>query len=359
MAVSPGDPAPDFVARSSSNPNFSFDTAAGRYLVLTFVTNGSAPAAKELIGQLAAADVFDDQRASLFIVTTDPSDEAPGRLPIRSPGVRAFYDTEHTLNRLYGIARFEGRPVSVFISPRLQILGIVATEERDKHAAAVIDALRRVPAPAELPGLLAHAPVHIIPKIFEPELCRLLITGYERHGGTESGFMRDIGGRTVAVQDPRHKVRRDWNIEDQQLISLLQERFKRRVVPEIKKAFQFDVTRMERYLVACYDAAEGGHFRPHRDNTTKGTAHRRFAVTVNLNAEDYEGGDLRFPEFGRRTYRAPTGGGVVFSCSLLHEATPVTQGRRYAFLPFLYDEAARRIRDENLKFVGEAVPAPG
>ena len=55
-----------------------------------------------------------------------------------------------------------------------------------------------------------------------------------------------------------------------------------------------------------------------------------------------------FPEFGQRTYRAPTGGAVVFSCSLLHEATPVTSGRRYAFLPFLYDEAARKVRDANL-----------
>ena len=39
---------------------------------------------------------------------------------------------------------------------------------------------------------------------------------------------------------------------------------------------------------------------------------------------------------------------IVFSCSLLHEATPVTSGRRYAFLPFLYDEAARKVRDANL-----------
>tara|TARA_B100000408_G_scaffold123993_1_gene105073 strand:- start:348 stop:731 length:384 start_codon:yes stop_codon:yes gene_type:complete len=115
----------------------------------------------------------------------------------------------------------------------------------------------------------------------------------------------------------------------------------------MERAFQFRATRIERYLVACYEAG-AGHFRPHRDNTTHGTAHRRFAVTINLNAGEYDGGDLRFPEFGQRTYRAPTGGAVVFSCSLLHEATPVTSGRRDAFLPFLYDEAARKVRDANL-----------
>jgi hypothetical protein len=50
-------------------------------------------------------------------------------------------------------------------------------------------------------------------------------------------------------------------------------------------------------------------------------------VTINLNAEEYDGGDLRLPEFGRQAYRAPTGGAVVFSCSLLHEALPVTRAR--------------------------------
>jgi predicted 2-oxoglutarate/Fe(II)-dependent dioxygenase YbiX len=42
----------------------------------------------------------------------------------------------------------------------------------------------------------------------------------------------------------------------------------------------------------------------------------------------------------------------VFSCSLLHEALPVTRGRRYAFLPFLYDEAAARIRQATQQYVG-------
>lgn len=108
---------------------------------------------------------------------------------------------------------------------------------------------------------------------------------------------------------------------------------------------------MERYIVARYVGEDGGFFKAHRDNTTRGTAHRRFACTINLNAEDYEGGDLCFPEFGTNTYRASTGGAIVFSCSLLHEARPVTTGERYAFLPFFYDEAASKIRQANLKYV--------
>jgi predicted 2-oxoglutarate/Fe(II)-dependent dioxygenase YbiX len=70
-------------------------------------------------------------------------------------------------------------------------------------------------------------------------------------------------------------------------------------------------------------------------------------VSLFLNTGAYDGGFLRFPEYGAALYTAPTGGAVIFSCSLLHEATPVIKGRRYMFLPFLYDETGRRIRTEN------------
>src|SRR5215207_10720033 len=66
---------------------------------------------------------------------------------------------------------------------------------------------------------------------------------------------------------------------------------------------------------SCRAAAEDG--RAHRDNTTKGTAHRWFAVSINLNSES-EGGEVSFPEYGPRSFKPPPGGAVVFSCSILH-----------------------------------------
>ena len=132
---------------------------------------------------------------------------------------------------------------------------------------------------------------------------------------------------------------------------------RQRLFPQIEKAFMFRPTQIERYIVAQYSADPGGHFRPHRDNRTKGTMHRKFAVSVNLNAEEYGGGDLRFAEYGSKVYRAPTGGAVVFSCSLLHECTSMTKGTRYCFLPFIYDDDSARLRDENMKFLG-AEPEP-
>ena len=125
------------------------------------------------------------------------------------------------------------------------------------------------------------------------------------------------------------------------------------MLPEVLKAYQYKATRMERYIVSCYSAEDGGHFVAHRDNTTKGTAHRRFAVSVNLNA-DFDGGELSFPEYGPKGFKPGPGCAVVFSCSLLHAVSKVTRGRRYAFLPFLYDDEAATLREANDEFLGES-----
>jgi hypothetical protein len=271
-----------------------------------------------------------------------------------------FWDFDLAISRLFGVAEVAAdrralTPVTYVLDPTLRVLAVFPADDRpDTHAARVIDfLLQQPPVPAAAPAA-AQAPVLVVPRVFEPDLCRTLVHYYQDRGGGESGFMRDVGGKTVGVVDHSHKRRRDQEIEDPGLRATCMHRIHDRLIPEIQKAFQFRATRMERYIVACYEADTGGYFRPHRDNTTKGTAHRRFAVSLILNTGDFEGGYLKFPEFGQHLYTAPAGGAVVFSCSLLHEATPVTRGKRYVFLPFLYDDAAAKIREENLKFVADA-----
>jgi predicted 2-oxoglutarate/Fe(II)-dependent dioxygenase YbiX len=199
-----------------------------------------------------------------------------------------------------------------------------------------------------------QAPILYLPDVFDPALCQRLIALYQAAGGTESGFMREVDGKTVEVHDPQHKRRKDWTIDDAQLIKHVQQCVSRRIAPELEKAYHFKATRMERYIVSCYSAADGGHFRAHRDNTTRGTAHRRFAVSINLN-DAFEGGELSFPEYGPRAFKPAPGAAVVFSCSLLHAVSQVTDGERYAFLPFVYDEAAAKVREQNNAFLGEGV----
>jgi predicted 2-oxoglutarate/Fe(II)-dependent dioxygenase YbiX len=344
------------MAATDANPRFAFSSLAGRYVLLGFIGSAAEPLAREALAALDSAPALADvEHACALVISVDPADRAQARIPQAPPHHRAVWDLDGAVSRAFGVAQpaeagLRYQPCWMLLDPQLRLMESVPV-----HALpALLARMAALPPPALHAGVPVPAPVLVLPRVFEPELCRALIAEYDRQGGEASGFMREVDGRTVAVHDRNHKVRRDVMLQDGPLKQATQSRILRRVVPEIARSFQFHVTRMERYLVACYDAAEGGHFAAHRDNTTKGTAHRRFAVTINLNSEEFEGGALRFAEFGPTLHRAPTGGAVVFSCSLLHQALPVTAGRRYAFLPFLYDEAAAKIREENLKFIGPA-----
>ena len=149
------------------------------------------------------------------------------------------------------------------------------------------------------------------------------------------------------MSDHSFKRRKDFTIEDPALIRQLQGTIARRVAPEIKRIFFTEITRMERYIVGCYAAEDNAHFRPHRDNGPGLTAHRRYAVSINLSA-DFDGGEVSFPEYSQRGIKAPQGWAVVFPAAILHAVSRVTYGRRYAFLPFVYDEEGAKIRDREL-----------
>ncbi|MCQ4159435.1 2OG-Fe(II) oxygenase [Roseomonas sp. GC11] len=340
---------PPVVLQSAGNPRYALNSAAGRWILLACMPSAADGAPVEAaIGPQRHR--FDDHFATLFVITATPRDIAEGRLADQLPGIRMLADATGEGFRALGFAPEEGG--LLLLDPMLRVVA-AAPLARAQELVRLLIGL----APPQLhAGVELPAPVLVLPRVLEPTLCRELLFQYETMGGTPSGFMREIGGRTVLVQDESHKRRSDVTIQESGLLNRLRSRISARLAPMLRQAFQFEATRIERYIVACYDAAEAGHFRAHRDNTTAGTAHRRFAVSINLNAGEYEGGELIFPEFGPRRYTAPTGGAVVFSCSLLHEVTPVTRGRRYAFLPFLYDEAAARIRERNRHLVAVATP---
>lgn len=352
--LQPGAPAPWFHAAAlGGNPRYAFNTAGGRWIMLLFLGSGATDHGAAALALLDAnRALFDDDRACFFGVTMDPRDAAEGRIARRLPGIRWFLDYDGSVATAYGALRKQGdqrryRPCWLLIDPQMRVHSATPID----RGAALLDTLRAI---LGRPQGESIAPVLVVPDILSPDLRDRLIATYDAAGGEDSGFMREEAGVTVLRLDHGHKRRRDHVITDQGLLADLRTRLNVALRPMMQRAFQFDPTRIERFLIACYDAREGGHFRPHRDNTTAGTAHRRFACTINLNS-DYDGGDLRFPEYGPRTYRAPPGGAVVFSCSLLHEATPVTRGRRYAFLPFFYDEAAALLRERNMPHVAPEI----
>ncbi|MDA0748839.1 MAG: 2OG-Fe(II) oxygenase, partial [bacterium] len=189
-----------------------------------------------------------------------------------------------------------------------------------------------------------QAPVLLIPNVLEPEVCAFLKQVWETQGHRETGVERSEEGHRGEAIDYGNKSRTDHVVEDEKLLRMLSSAIGRRVMPEVQRAFAYRATRFEGFKIACYNASSGGFFHAHRDNLSPSTAHRRFALSLNLN-DGYEGGFLRFPEFGPHLYRPGTGSAVVFACAHLHEVTAVTQGQRFALLSFLFADEGREKRE--------------
>jgi predicted 2-oxoglutarate/Fe(II)-dependent dioxygenase YbiX len=191
---------------------------------------------------------------------------------------------------------------------------------------------------APLPGDRTQgiAPVLQIPGVFEPELCAALIRHLEVDcaGGDVSAVLVLQDGEQRLQIDPDIKQRRETIPRDAQLEARMHERLMRRALPELARVFNFEVRRRDPFKLLAYPEG-AGYFRAHRDNETPDVAHRRFALSVNLNEGDYVGGEFRYPEFGPHLFLPPTGAALVFSCSVLHEVRPVERGTRYAMTTFL------------------------
>jgi hypothetical protein len=327
----------------------AFDRFPGRAIALAFLGSIADHGSESALTALSAnRRLVDEGKAALFAVVSESGSWPEIALEARFPSI-VFLWEGNAMARAFG-----ADPRLVILDPMLRVIDVAPLDDADRALAQLSSSL----PPNEAFGPCPPAPILSLAHAFEPDLCAHLIGCFEQAGGKESGFMQDQCGRSVENFDNGWKRRRDFHLTDPRLIANLRARIGRRICPEIKKAFQMRPTRIERDLVARYDAETGGHFGPHRDDTGISVAHRQFAVSINLNA-DFDGGEISFPEYGPRSFKAAPGTAVVFSASILHQVSQVTHGRRYVFLTFLFDEEGERVRQANLRPLRAASASAG
>jgi predicted 2-oxoglutarate/Fe(II)-dependent dioxygenase YbiX len=310
-----GERAPDFVARGPAGGPARFYAHAGGRPTAVIFAGDTDPGVAELAARLSVRE-----DVALCCVTPRPPDGG-GSMPV-------WLDPEGQVAAAYGVAG--GPPAVVVLDPNLRVAGVVTGERLVEEVVALLD----VAAHRGRAGQASvHAPVLLVPRALPSAWCDRLIQVWHEAGGVDTG----VAYGATEVLDDRYKRRRDHTVRDPELMRELSLVVGRRVMPEVRKAFAYRATRFEGFKIACYDSSTGGFFRPHRDNLTPSTAHRVFALTLNLN-DSYEGGQLRFPEYGDQLYRPDGGTALVFSCSHLHEVLNVDAGRRFVLLSFLYNE---------------------
>jgi len=218
--LTPGDSAPWFRQRCTSNPDYAFDTVAGRFIVLCFFgTAGDDQGRVAWSAIRANRHLFDDVKACCFGVSIDAADQTQGRLREMLPGVRHFWDFDGGVSRLYGALPMDeslqpgqapARRFWMVLDPNLRVRAVFPFEAYRSGSETVFDYIQNLPPVATFAGLEMPAPILIVPNVFEPEFCGHLISLYQQHGGEESGFMREVNGKTVLATDPGHKKRKDY-----------------------------------------------------------------------------------------------------------------------------------------------------
>ena len=336
------------------HPRMTLDGFAGKYVVVCcFGSSQISPGRTALDVVRRHKRDFDDRKTCFLGVAVDPREKVESQ---PQTGIQYYFDKDGSISRQCGAAPREAVPLGTqyrvtwtIVDPSLHVLAHFHTGADNAECEAVFSLLDGLPDPDSFETCEIPAPVLVLPRLFEPDFCDKLVGLYEEGHPRDSGFMRN----NKEIFDHSFKRRRDYFIEDKTVMEIILKRISICVIPEIRKLFFMEITRMERYLIGCYAAEDEAHFRPHRDNGQTVTAHRRFALSVALN-EDYGGGELLFPEYNRRHHKVPKGWGIVFPCAILHAVNQVTKGRRYAFLPFLFDEAAAKTKAEIVG--GEARP---
>lgn len=308
-----GDPMPRITLPLSSGILLdSWDAAKSGFARVYWI--GALPideCTTTLVARLAGCE------ATLYIVTSRSVGGSGSDIP-------RIVDRNGELGRAFGILG----PLAIVVDASDRVAAVMPSPAREDVAVFV----ERLQAATEPVVVRAAAPVLLLSCVLEADLCRRLIAYWQACKKVASLVGSDAGN----VVDADAKRRLDVNLDDPTLFIGVRNALVRRVAPAIEQASHVRTSVIETPRIGCYDALTGGWFRRHRDNASRLTAHRQFAISINLNPDDeYEGGELRFPEFGRQLYRPAVGCAVVFSSALLHEVNPVTRGRRFGLFSFL------------------------
>jgi predicted 2-oxoglutarate/Fe(II)-dependent dioxygenase YbiX len=291
---------------------------------------------RELVAMRDHANAFKESGATVFAINRRNVAENRQLRADKGFSFPVLSDLDGKAYRACGLHPIPtGRPtITLVVDPAFRAVRAIASTNEGSHAAQALPDLSQMEREYHAAPISMHPPVLVLPRTLTPEDCARVIRVWHRpvpiwtsDGVRSEAFAKETGDFKLRNESYGRVLQ--FLVRDPQVQQYLDMKLRRRVMPEIFKTFQTKVSRREDYRIAGYDAAEGGVLPAHRDNSTPQTQQRRFTLSITLNAEDFSGGALRFPEYGGQEYNVATGTAVIWSCALLHEVMPVTAGRRF------------------------------
>ncbi|PKM30154.1 MAG: hypothetical protein CVV07_06935 [Gammaproteobacteria bacterium HGW-Gammaproteobacteria-11] len=311
LTLQPGDALPDFLLPSENGVSrFFYESCCGKATVLLLAKNIAA------VAHLHPTDTFN----LVVVLGSERHGDKPAWPVLDNAASLCLRLSGHEQPDL----------LALVLGPDLRL---VTTLQAPGQAELVAE-IDRLPKRRDSQLISATAPVLMIPEVINTDIAQALLRCWQQNH-SPSGMPRRQGTERVLMPDQTYKSRLDHSLQDKTLVAALNSALQQRILPVMARSFHYLPTRTEGFKIVAYPADQAGHFAAHRDNISPETRHRHFALSLNLN-DDYEGGELVFPEFSDDRYRPPAGAALVFSGSLLHKVQPVSRGCRYVALSFLW-----------------------
>ncbi len=337
-SLCPGDRVPDFqLPDHLGTRRIFYNEVRGRPLLL-FVAAGLDAAATAFQVFASRVGSFVELGADCLVVTGAGIADNAALLARCGIDLPAYSDPQRQLVTALLAMPADVGPASFgcyLLDPNQRVLSVV----RGGEAEIALDDLQAALQSWSRRGLAGlNAPALILPNTLEPELCKALIAAWqaEHHEGSFSTGRVDASSSDINAYDPNLKKTLEHVVSDQDLSRRATLALARRIGPELAKVFNYAAPfRFDAHVVMRYRPERGDFFGMHRDNLRQQNK-RRFAVSLNLN-DDFEGGELHFPEYSGSGIKMAGGTACVFSCALLHEARQVTRGERFVLTNFFCD----------------------
>jgi len=334
-----GDIMPYFLADSTAGKALPMEKQAGRPGLLFFLSYSDVEGNTSFFRSLAAAleKLGHKDHSTLFVMDATVDQLTQFKEQSKLPFM-FWADPEKAIARSLGAPAGAG---GYLLNSNLQIKKRYAGLAPAKLAEAAVTDLgelleENARKQKKNTVIGESAPVLVLPEIFPPEFCDELLEAF-KNGPTHPGHLG-----SDKKYNAKLKVREDY-IVPAELRAKIDLKLSRSLFPEIEKIFGFKISARENYQIGLYKGDDNGFFSFHRDNFAPEMGYRRIAMTLVL-SDDYEGGGLRFPEYGDQIYRPARGSAIAFSCGTLHEACKVTKGERFVLIGFFHGEQEEAFR---------------
>jgi len=321
------------------------DFISGKYRVFCFFSHQElAGIQEELVAFEHLLPEFEKLGAAIVLISSEAdaglNKDLKNRFLLHFP---ILLDPSGVFFAHYGLKRGEDIPGpknlrTVLLNPNCRVQCILDSKLAATHAETLLERLHNLRTLETQALMPAHAPVLLIPGVFNAQECQDLIRFYDRVDSFEiskSSFAVEGKDFKFPVFDHDRQDRIDLVIKNPKVVEFLGQRLRQRVFPQIEKAFAFKPSKNEFFHIARYEGPRKGTQMGHRDNTAHETGYRKFAFSLNLN-EEFEGGAINFREYSEQGYKGPPGTALIFSSSLLHEIEETVTGVRYSLITHLF-----------------------